>query len=214
MNRTGLFLVLEGVEGCGKSTQARRLEAWLAERGIPHRLVREPGHTPEGEEIRRVLLHSDELPARAELLLMLAARAILVERIVRPAVAAGEVVIADRYALSSMAYQGFGRGLPLEDVRRMNAFATDGLEPDVTIVLDVSPAESAMRRSAAGRHPDRIESAGESFHSRVASGYAELAASETGVERIDGTGDAEEVELRILGLLEARFPETFGPAAG
>lgn len=214
MNRRGIFIVLEGIEGCGKSTQARRLMDWLERRDVPHRLVREPGHTAEGEEIRRVLLHSAELPARAELLLMLAARAILVERIVRPALEAGEVVVADRYALSSMAYQGFGRGLPLEEVRGMNAFATGGLEPDLVLVLEVGAEESVARRTAAGRDPDRIERAGAGFHARVAEGYAALARTEPGVVRVDGTGDAEEVERRIHRLLQDRFPETLRPAAG
>lgn len=212
--KRGVFLVLEGVEGSGKSTQARLLVEALSERGVPHLLVREPGHTPEGEEIRRVLLESEDIPARAELLLMLAARAILVERVVRPALSEGRVVIADRFDLSTLAYQGHGRGLPLDQVRQMNAFATAGVAPDLVLVLDVSMAEGEARRAAAGKRPDRIEQAGESFHERVARAYAALAASDPGVERVDGTGPATEVHHRIIDRIQARIPETFGSSGG
>lgn len=210
----GIFLVLEGVEGSGKSTQARMLGEWLERHGHPHLLTREPGGTPEGEEIRRVLLHSDDVPARAELLLMLAARAILVERVVRPALAEGCVVVADRFDLSTLAYQGHGRGLPLDEVGRMNAFATSGLQPDLMILLDVPLSEGEARRTTAGKRPDRIEKAGDSFHARVAGAYARLAVETPGVARVDGTGSATEVHGRIVDLLRTRFPETFGGSGG
>lgn len=210
--RPGFFLVLEGIEGCGKSTQARLLGRWLAERGTAHLLTREPGGTAVGERIRQVLLESDEIGSRAELLLMLAARAALVEQEIGPALAAGCVVVADRFELSSLAYQGGGRGLPLDEIRRLNGFATSGIAPDVTILLDVPLAAGAQRR--AGRAvEDRIERAGRAFHERVAAAYR-LLGNEAGVEVLDGTPPAQEVHRRLLALLAAKFPETFAAAAG
>jgi dTMP kinase len=204
-----MFLVLEGIEGSGKSTQARLLRDWLDELGVPCLLTREPGGTPSGEAIRRILLEGGEVPAEAELLLMLAARSLLVQQVVRPALARGQVVIADRFALSSMAYQGYGRGLGAERVRELNAFATGGLAPDLVILLDVPFAEGNRRRRAEGRSDDRIERAGEGFHERVAQAYALLAGSERGIERVEATGSPEQVQAAIRSLLQSRFPETF-----
>jgi dTMP kinase len=210
-----MFLVLEGIEGSGKSTQARMLAGWLEARGTAVTLAREPGGTRIGEEIRRVLLHGGgDLPARTELLLLLAARSAFVEQVVRPALARGDVVIADRYELSSFAYQGYGRGLPLDEVRVANNFATGGLVPDLTIVLDVPLAEGVARRVAAGRSADRIERAGESFHRQVAGAYRRLAAEERGVVLVSGAGAPEAVQRAVLELLAVRFPETFAGAAG
>jgi dTMP kinase len=212
--RRGLFLVLEGVEGSGKSTQARRLAEWLVEHDIPSALCREPGGTPLGEEIRALVLDGVAVPPRSELLLMLAARAVFVDEVVRPHLEAGMVVIADRYELSTYAYQGYGRGLPLDEVRRLNEFATGGVHPDLTLVLDVPIEEGEARRLAEGRRSDRIESAGARFHSRVVEAYRLLAETEPGVEAIDGLGLPEEVQERILERLRRGFPETFGPALG
>jgi dTMP kinase len=208
----GLFLVLEGIEGSGKSTQARLLGDWLAARGLAYRVTREPGGTPVGEACRRVLLEGVEMPARTELLLMLAARAALVEQVVRPALARGEIVVADRFELSSLAYQGHGRGLPLAEVRQQNALATGGLRPALTLVLEVPLAEGEARRHDRGA--DRIESAGRNFHQRVAEAYRLLARSEAGVELVDGTGPAETVHAAIRELLGRRFPETFAARRG
>jgi dTMP kinase len=210
----GLFIVLEGGEGAGKSTQARRLAGWLEERGVPHLLTREPGGTPLGEQVRGLLLHGGEVPARAELFLMLAARAALLEQVVEPALAEGRVVVADRYDLSTLAYQGGGRGLPLEEVRSANAAATAGRRPDLTILLRVGAEEAAARREREGRGADRIESAGAEFHRRVEAAYALLSGSEPGVTALDAGGDAEAVHRQILGILRRRFPETFGGAEG
>jgi dTMP kinase len=205
-----VFVVLEGVEGSGKSTQARLLGEWLAARGTRHIVTREPGGTQIGEEIRRALLHGgDEIPARTELLLMLAARAAFVDGIVRPALAQGAVVIADRYELSSLAYQGYGRGLPLEQVRQANAFATGGLSPDVTLVLEIDVAEGVARQRQAGAAADRIERAGDEFHWRVAEAYRLLSTSEPGVEVVAGGGEIDAVHRRIVDVLGRRFPETF-----
>lgn len=212
--KRGLFLVFEGVEGSGKSTQARWLAEWLEGRGITSYVCREPGGTALGEAIRSLVLDGGEVPPRSELLLMLASRAVFVDQVVRPRLEAGQVVIGDRYELSTLAYQGYGRGLPLEEVRRLNAFATGGLHPDLTLVLDIPPAEGEARRRAAGRGSDRIERAGAAFHERVGEAYRLLAESEAGVELIDGTGTPEEVRAAILERLGRYFPETFPMTLG
>ena len=207
-----MFLVFEGVEGSGKSTQARLLAEWLTGAGIPNVLTREPGGTQVGEEIRRALLHGGDIPARTELLLMVAARAAFVAQVVRPALERGDLVIADRYELSSLAYQGYGRGLHLEDVRSVNAFATGGLRPDLTILLEVEPEEGAARRRRAGAVADRIESAGDEFHRTVAGAYRLLSETEEDVAVVAGGASPEAVQARIRALLRDRFPETFPSA--
>jgi len=207
--RRGVFIAFEGLEGSGKTTQAKLLSAWLETHGIDHILTREPGGTTVGEAIREILLHRDPVPPRAELLLMLAARATLLDQVVQPALAGGRVVIADRYELSTLAYQGYGRGIPLDDVRAINAFATGGLAPDLTILLDVPVVEGEARRQRDGRQADRIESAGADFHARVAEAYRALGDCEPGVQRLDGTGSTESVHEEVKRLLRRRFPETF-----
>jgi dTMP kinase len=210
----GLFIVLEGGEGAGKSTQARRLAEWLGQHGVPHLLTREPGGTKLGEEVRALLLHGAAVPARAELFLMLAARAALLDQVVEPALAEGRVVVADRYDLSTLAYQGGGRGLPLEEVRRANAIATAGRRADVLLLLRVDPAAAAARRAQEGRAADRIEGAGTEFHRRVEAAYALLSETEPGIIVLDAEGTVEAVHARILEVLRRLFPETFGGAAG
>ena len=209
----GRFVVLEGVEGAGKSTQARLLAEWLERIGVPYLHTREPGGTPLGEEVRRLLLHGDDMPARAELLLYLAARAALVEREIRPALESGRFVLADRFGLSTLAYQGSGRGLPHEAVKALHAFATGGIEPDLTILLDV-PVELGAQRRAGPEGSDRIERAGAVFHARVAEAYRLLSRSEEGIELVDGTRRPEAVHASVVALLRARFPETFAAATG
>jgi len=205
------FIVLEGVEGAGKSTQVRLLSSWLSAAGVPHVTAREPGGTPVGEAIRSVLLEARELdvPAETELFLMLGARAAFVRDVVRPALERGEVVIADRFDFSTFAYQGYGRGIPLDDVVRLNEVATGGLRPDAYVVIDVPVEEGAARQAAEGAEPDRIEAEGTSFLDRVRFGYLELAEAEGRAHALDGRGDADRVHGRIRGLLESLFPETF-----
>lgn len=209
-----MFIVLEGVEGSGKSTQAGLLSEWLTDVGVAHVLTREPGGTRVGEEIRRALLHGGDVPARTELLLMVAARAAFVDQVVRPALERGEVVIADRYELSSFAYQGYGRGVPLDDVRCVNAFATSGLQPDLTILLDLDPQEGAARRRQAGAAADRIESAGDDFHRSVARAYRLLSQTEPGIAVLPAAASPEAVQMELRALLRERFPETFPPRQG
>lgn len=202
-------MVLEGVEGSGKTTQAGRLARRLEARGVAHTVVREPGGTEAGERIRRVVLDPElEVAPETELLLILAARAEFVRRRVEPALARGEVVLADRYELSTLAYQGIARGLGLERIRLLNRFATGGRRPDVTVVLLVDPEEG--RRRAADLPADRLEREGASFHEEVARAYRRLVREEPGVVAVDGTGSPSEVEERILEELAARWPPVFG----
>jgi dTMP kinase len=210
--RRGLFIVLEGVEGSGKSTQARLLGEWLERCGLPHVLTREPGGTALGEEVRRLLLLGGDVPARAELLLMLAARATRIEQVVAPALDAGALVIADRYELSTLAYQAHGRLLPEAEVRQLNAFATAGLCPDLTLVLEVPVEVGEARRT--GRAADRIEQAGQEFHRRVSEAYQLLAVTETKVERVDGSHAPDRVQAEIRRRLSSKFPETFARTEG
>lgn len=207
----GRFIVLEGGDGVGKSTQAALLSSWLTARGIPHILTREPGGTPVGEAIREVVLDRDdlEMPAESELLLILAARAAFVRGVVRPALEEGQVVLADRFSLSTLAYQGYGRGLDLGDVRDGLRIATGGLRPDLYIVLDLPAEVASDRQRRDGMEPDRIEKEGDGFLQSVRAGYLELAETEAGVQVLSARGTPEHVHATIRELLEACFPETF-----
>lgn len=210
----GLFVAFEGVEGSGKTTQARLLAEWLERHRIPYVAVREPGGTPLGEKLRQLLLHEGEVPAVVELMLLLAARAQLVERVIRPGLAAGRVVVVDRYELSTLAYQAYGRGLPVAEVRRLNEYATGGLRPDLTLLLDVPPEEGIARRERTGRQADRIEGAGAEFHRRVAEAYSLLAEMVSDVELVDGTEPAERIHGRVVKRLCSGWPETLSVREG
>lgn len=207
----GLFLAFEGVEGSGKSTQAKRLAEELRAAGIGVTLAREPGTTPLGERVRGIVLDAAdlEIPARSELFLMLAARAAFVDQVVRPALEAGQVVISDRFELSTLAYQGAGRGVPAAEIRRANALATEGLSPDATVLLALPPEEGARRQEVAAKHRDRLEREGAEFHQRVARGYEELAGWVPAIVRVDASGSIEEVQRAVRAALAGRFPETF-----
>jgi dTMP kinase len=212
--KSGLFLAFEGVEGSGKTTQVALLAAWLRERGADVVVAREPGSTPLGERVRRTVLDEVALhvPPRSELFLMLAARAAFVEQVVRPGVAAGRIVIADRFELSTLAYQGAGRGLPLDEVTECNRIATGGVTPDATVLLDVDPQVGAARQRAEGKSADRMEMEDAEFHRRVAAAYRAHAARVAGIVRVDAEAPRDEVQRRVRDALAARFPETFAGA--
>ncbi|MFP6636851.1 MAG: dTMP kinase, partial [Dehalococcoidia bacterium] len=164
-----IFIVCEGGDGSGKSTQARNLSQRLRRRSIPALLTREPGGTPSGESIRRLLKGQRSFRPMSELLLFEAARAQLVESVIRPGLDGGTTVICDRYTASTVAYQGHGRGLDLALIQRLNEMATGGLVPDLTVLLDLSPLVGLSRREAAGSDP--FESAPQEFQCKVREGY-------------------------------------------
>ena len=202
----GRFITFEGGEGCGKSTQVVRLAAALEERGLKVLLTREPGGTRLSELIRTLLKDEAEDPPvdRAELLLFLAARAQLVHNVIAPALEAGTWVISDRFSDSTVAYQGYGRGLPVDFVRQANDFACEGLRPDLTFLLDLDPetAERRMRgrEAATNTSADRIERAGSGFHARLRRGFLELAAADAPrFSVVDASKSPDEVAGVVLG---------------
>ena len=174
---TGLFVAFEGGEGAGKSTQSKLLASWLTERGYEVVTTREPGATPIGRQLRHLLLDPDngEIAPRAEALLYAADRAQHVATVIRPALARGAVVVSDRYVDSSLAYQGGGRSLSIAEIERLSQFATSGLRPDVTVLLDVPVTEGLGRTSVRDELPDRLEAESAAFHERVREAFRELA---------------------------------------
>ena len=207
----GRFVVLEGVEGAGKSTQARMLGEWLEACEIPFTLTREPGGTEVGEAIRNVVQDRPELPIlpETELLLYLAARTAFVQEVALPALERGDLLVVDRFSLSTYAYQGYGRGLDLDEVRRMDRFASGGLAPDIYLVLDLPVEEGRARQKAAGKREDRLESSGEGFLEAVGRGYRELARTDGNIRLVDARGTPLEVHTRVREVLRRELPETF-----
>ncbi|GAC1317463.1 MAG: hypothetical protein NVSMB16_13980 [Acidimicrobiales bacterium] len=198
------WIALEGGEGSGKSTQAARLASALGAV-----LTREPGGTPLGHRLREVLLDplTGEVDARAEALLMAADRAAHVSGVVTPALRAGRHVVSDRSVWSSLAYQGYGRGLDVEWLRMLSDWAMNGRWPDVAVLIDVAAPVSAARLSASGRALDRFEQETGGFHHRVLSGFAQLA--EKWPQQwvvVDGDGSTETVEHRVLTAISERLP--------
>ena len=205
-----LFITLEGPDGSGKTTQARLLAEWLRKQGYDVVLTREPGGTHIGDQIRAVLHdpRNTEMDARTEILLYSASRAQHVAQRIRPTLAAGKIVISDRYADSTLAYQGYGRGLDLEILRAITAFATGGLTPDLTLYLDVAPQEGLQRRRLGGEEWNRLDAEALEFHRRVRAGYMELVRQEP--ERwavIDGARSVEEVQAEIRALVQAKLDQ-------
>ena len=213
MGQPGTLIALEGVEGAGKSTQLDLLRDELERRGHEVVVTREPGGTPVGERVRDVLLDpAVDLDPRAEALLFAAARAQLVEQVIRPALERGAMVLCDRYLDSSLAYQGGGRGLGLGPVQEVNRFATGGLLPDLVVLLDLDPAEGLGRR--AGRR-DRIEVEGLGFHRRVREAFLELAAADPDrFAVVDGAAPADQVAAAVLAAALTRLEGSGEPRGG
>jgi dTMP kinase len=191
-----MFISFEGMDGCGKTTQAALLADALETEGLRIVRVREPGGTPAGERIRELLLDPGETIAPvAEALLYAAARAQLVEDVIRPALLEGAHVVADRFVDSSLAYQGVARGLGIDPVLEVNRFATGDLFPDRTLLLRLDGPEASRRR---GAEPDRIEAEGDGFQAQVASGFAELAVRfPHRIVEVDASGSPDEVLVRV-----------------
>ena len=211
----GVFVVLEGGDGAGKSTQLRRLAAGLRAAGHDVVRTREPGGTPLGEQVRELVLDPAHGPVdpRTEALLFAAARAAHVEQLIRPALAAGRSVVCDRFADSSAAYQGAGRGLGVERIAELNDWAAAGLLPDLTVLLDV-PAETGRARRATrdGTTGDRLESEPDTFHDATRQAFLELAARAPARYLVlDATRPADELAVEIAAAVRARLPAPARP---
>ncbi|WP_168625698.1 dTMP kinase [Cryobacterium sp. BB307] len=202
---TGLFITFEGGDGSGKSTQAELLTSWLTDAGHTVVRTREPGGTDLGDELREIVLHRrGDIAPRAEALIYAADRAHHIATKVRPAIDRGEVVIQDRYFDSSVAYQGVGRGLGADDVRRISLWAVEDLLPDLTILLDLDESVGRGRLDGARTRYDRLEAEEQTFHATVRSAYLELAAAEP--ERflvLDASGDIDSLAAAIRTRVEA-----------
>ena len=207
--KCGKFITFEGPEGSGKSTQTRLLNARLLAGGIRTLLTREPGGTSTGEAIRRLLQHDSsdaEMAHRTEVLLFCASRAQIVEQVIRPAMEQGTWVLCDRFIDSTLAYQGYGRGFALEELRTLNHFATNDLMPDLTLLLDIPVDESFRRMAERPTETDRIERTERAFHERLRAGYLELAAVEPERFRvITSARPSEQTSAEVWRTVQERF---------
>ena len=210
-----MFITFEGPDGSGKTTQIVQLVDHLRAQGYPVYQTREPGGTSIGDQIRAVLhdLDNVQMDAHAEILLYSASRAQLVAQEIRPRLAAGEIVICDRYADSTLAYQGYGRGLDLDALRRITQFATGGLQPDLTIYLDLTAEEGQRRRqqaAAEGAEWNRMDALSLAFYQRVCDGYRVLMAEAPARWcRIDASGDRAAIQVAIREAVLARLPDLY-----
>ena len=195
-----MFITFEGADGCGKTTQLELLYNYLKAKGIDVLKTREPGARGLGEKIREILLNYDgEVSDRCESFLFLADRAQHIDKIVIPAVNTGTIVLCDRHIDSTVAYQGYGRGLDIERIKMLNAIATDGMRPDLTLVFDIDVNTSMQR---VGQEKDRMESAGFDFFDRVRMGYLEIAKQEPDrIKVIDATRSIEEIQKEVIKIV-------------
>jgi dTMP kinase len=199
----GLFLVFDGLDGTGKTTQIRRLTEWLRARSIPVTATRDPGGTDLAMRLREIVLHGrqHDIGVRTEALIFGAARADLVDHVIRPALARGEVVLSDRYALANVVYQGHAGGIDPDRLREIESFVTDGEMPSLTLIFDLPEAEAATRRR---RENDRMESKGPDYLDRVRKGFrAEAMRDPQRVVLIDASGTVDEVFERVLGVIQS-----------
>jgi len=199
--REGLFITFEGADGCGKTTQIELLDKYLREKGRETLLTREPGAKGLGIKLREILLNYDgEVSPQCESFLFLADRAQHVDCIIKPAIKEGKIVLCDRHTDSTVAYQGYGRGLDINEINMLNNIATGGLKPDLTIVLDVD-IETSMQR--VGKTKDRMESAGSEFFKRVRQGFLEISKKEPNrVKVINSSDTIENIHKQVVELVE------------
>jgi len=197
----GLFITFEGADGCGKTTQLNLLKNYLEDKGYKVVLTREPGGKGLGEKVREILLNYDgDVSDRCESFLFLADRAQNIDIIVKPAIEQGKIVLCDRHTDSSVAYQGYGRGLDIEQINILNNLATGGKKPDLTLVFDVD-VETSMAR--VGNEKDRMENSGNEFFNRVRNGYLELAKKEPQrIKVVDSTKTIEEIHKNVVKIVE------------
>ena len=205
-----LFISFEGIDGSGKSTQASLLASALRDRGFPIVHVREPGGTPVGERIREILFDAEPPRPLTMALLYAGARSELVERVIRPALAAGKVVVADRYSDSTLAYQGFGQGLDLDNMRALVRVATGGLRPDIIIYLDVA-GERTRGRLEERTDRNHLDDESSEFQDRVRTGYELLIEAERSRwRRIAGEGEPHEVHCAVMRAVEPVLRKAYG----
>lgn len=200
-----LFVTLEGPDGCGKTVQSKRLAEHLRSQGLNVVMTREPGGTEIGDQIRHVImsLENREMDPRTEFLLFTASRAQLVKEVIRPHLEAGGVIVSDRFYDSSFAYQGYGHGLPLDELRAITAFATGGLVPDLTLLIDL-PAKAGLDRRKTGGNWNRLDAYDLEFHQRVRAAYRELARAEPERWRtVDGDRSPDSVQADLQSAVEA-----------
>lgn len=197
----GLFITFEGADGCGKTTQLMLLAKYLKAQGREVVVTREPGARGLGEKIREILLNYDgEVSSRAEAFMFLADRAQHIDVIVNPAIKSGKIVLCDRHTDSSVAYQGYGRRLDIDEIKRLNSIAINGKKPDMTLIFDID-VETSMAR--VGDTKDRMESAGIEFFNRVRNGYLEIAKQEPNrVKVLDASKSIEEIHKNVIALYE------------
>ncbi len=201
-----MFITFEGIENCGKSTQSKLLYEWLLDNGYSVILTREPGGTPSAEEIRNFLLkkRNETFPPFSEVCMYIAARGFHVKNLIKPELSKGNIVICDRFSDSTIAYQGYGRGLPIDLIKKMDEQAREGIKPDITFLLDI-PVEESLKRSKE-KEKDRIESESTEFHEKVRKGF--LAIAKENPERvkvINGTKSVKEVFNEILATITEKL---------
>jgi len=192
-----MFFSFDGIDGVGKTTQMRLFCDWLAERQLEVLTCRDPGSTPLGEQVREILLNSDEntpIGARSEMLLYMAARAQLVDEVLRPALAAGKTIVSDRYLLANIVYQGHAGGLDIEEVRGVGQVATEGLMPDCTFLLDMPPQAARQRM---GDDLDRMESRGDEYRKRLREGFLQEADRDNAIHVIDADRPVDIIQAEI-----------------
>ena len=199
--KKGLFITLEGADGCGKTTQLNLLKEYLTSRGYEIVVTREPGGKGLGEKLREILLNYDgEVSDRCEAFLYLADRAQNIDTIIKPAINSGKIVLCDRHTDSSVAYQGYGREQNIDNINMLNELAVNGVHPDLTIVFDID-TETSMER--VGAEKDRLESAGIEFHKRVRNGYLEIAKKNPQrIKVVDASQTIEDVQLDVIKIVE------------
>ena len=202
--KKGLFITFEGTDGCGKTTQIELLKRYLEEKGYKVVLTREPGAKGLGEKLREILLNYDgDVSSNCEPFLFLADRAQHIDMLIKPAIERGEVVLCDRHTDSTVAYQGYGRGLDLNQIKMLNDIATNGVKPDMTFVFDID-IETAQKR--VGKTKDRMESAGIEFFKRVRQGYLEIAKSEPErVKVLDATQTIETIANQVKEYIDTKL---------
>ena len=206
--KKGLFITFEGIDGCGKSTQIAKAAEYLNEKGISHIVTREPGGTPLAEKIRELILspQNSEMKNSCELLLYLSARAQHVEEKIKPALEKGTTVLCDRYQEATFAYQGFGRGYPLNLLQKLNAFATGGLVPSKTFIFDITVECAFDRMKKSGKAPDRLEKNSKEFYRKIREGYLALASAHPKrIKLIQGEKSIDEIFLEVKKDLEELY---------